>query len=517
MKFNKPLLSFVLFAGVIFYFSCRRERHEIISDNFVESKFFTVPAATHPLIIAISKKIFWQNEQYHFVKELVNRVGYPYWDKAIIASARNKTGVQAKSTGEDASTMIYIPFVNEEKGIIDASLIVKTDETDTLFRLLNDYEYSNFGFEDDSDSLWKAKDVFNLFSAFDDVIFNHPRIHIKDNRLLTDFPNLSIDTNHRYILQKSDTAFNERLSSGTPFFLTQCFQVGDEGDRGQLVGIPPGGNPNYSTVGIICINTIIWIDLSNGNGLPPIFPFPTNEGGGGSGGNAPWWPAPCYNGPQSLMPCPTNGPGWEPVTYQTPSSEPIDSLLAKYSRLTNKYSDSLMILSNQDTAEYFFAIIDFNNNQLDTMYMHTDGSGVEVNPNWGVYGGRRLLGGWHSHFNNEDGSSGSGPTGADVAQLWRVKNIQDFILFIECSNKRFALVIENPQKLNQWFTTTGNGPVVLANRFNTMVNSDSRVWTSEFQNLTIEKLLGILGNSSVCGIGIYQSSNSERTTFTKLN
>jgi hypothetical protein len=80
---------------------------------------------------------------------------------------------------------MYIPFA--EDSVIDAALTVRTDENDTIFHLLNDFDYRQFVFDTAATSnSWRAKDVFNVFAALENAVFGHKAFNIIDKRL---FPN----------------------------------------------------------------------------------------------------------------------------------------------------------------------------------------------------------------------------------------------------------------------------------------------------------------------------------------
>jgi hypothetical protein len=49
--------------------------------------FFSVPANTDPLVKAIAEKIKRQNDAAHFVNDLSKKIGFPVWNKSMIASS----------------------------------------------------------------------------------------------------------------------------------------------------------------------------------------------------------------------------------------------------------------------------------------------------------------------------------------------------------------------------------------------------------------------------------------------
>ena len=90
-------------------------------------KFFTVPANTDPRVKAIADKIKRQDDSAHFVNKLVEKIGYPVWNKALIASP--PMGQGRNQTDSSSMDYLYIPFDNDST--INATLIVRTDPEDT--------------------------------------------------------------------------------------------------------------------------------------------------------------------------------------------------------------------------------------------------------------------------------------------------------------------------------------------------------------------------------------------------
>jgi hypothetical protein len=90
---HKLILAF--FAVMIFItliISCRKIDHfqDREQKDYVDpiSKFFLVPANVDPKVKAIAQSIYRQNQQRNFIENLVKRIGYPHWDKAMIASKK---------------------------------------------------------------------------------------------------------------------------------------------------------------------------------------------------------------------------------------------------------------------------------------------------------------------------------------------------------------------------------------------------------------------------------------------
>ena len=279
------------------------------------SRFFTIPALTDSRVKAIAEKIKKQNDQYHFVNDLVKRVGLPKWNKALIAENPNST-----NRGADAdSTMdyIYIPFADTA---VEAFLIVGLTETDTLLRLLNKFEYKNFSFDTvQTGTEWTARQMFYMFGYFEKEVLNAKLFVIDDPRLisLTDSSKKAIVTLHNNSQSKSSrTSLFEQVN--LCWTVDVCYE-------------PPGGNYQGLCGGECDENcqyfdydyedcVTFWVDGGAGawtNGQPPFIPQGGYVGGPGNGGNGggTWWPDICEGNTYC------SSPGWhnrgitDPFTY----------------------------------------------------------------------------------------------------------------------------------------------------------------------------------------------------------
>lgn len=144
MKYSRNTLLIFLISTVILIAavinSCRRiQREELLPEkrNNIESKFFNVPATVEPVIKALANKIYRQNEQYHFVDDLVKRVGFPVWNKSLIVTSKGVRNSTAKVM-DDSTTLVYIPFTIDSSHLVKATLLVQVSAHDSLFRMIND-------------------------------------------------------------------------------------------------------------------------------------------------------------------------------------------------------------------------------------------------------------------------------------------------------------------------------------------------------------------------------------------
>jgi len=232
------LFLLLLTASIAIFIACRRNLDRSFEQNY-ETRFFSLPANTKPEVKAVFSIIFRQNQQSHFVNSFVKRIGYPYWGKAWVFN--NKGSNTAGRSQTDSANYVYIPFARENDSFVNSALIVKLAPADTVLRMLYNNQYASFGFDSTVTEEWTARVVFHIFTFFDNEVFGHNEFIIKDKRILNAYPSLDIQPNHRYRVRITTAPSTGRTASYYPLTFTTCYEVGDDGDEGQLVGVEPGG------------------------------------------------------------------------------------------------------------------------------------------------------------------------------------------------------------------------------------------------------------------------------------
>jgi uncharacterized membrane protein YgcG len=156
-KQTRTLAVALLVMTAVLYFSCRK------ADQFqsslaettvlqVENRFFHEHSNSDSTVTALMEYFERKNEGEHFVAKTVERIGYPYWDKALSlqraaqtnAVGTNSTG--AKKTGTvttPSSTTVYVPFVRDDENQVNAALMFTVTPTDTSFLYVCDWQYKD--------------------------------------------------------------------------------------------------------------------------------------------------------------------------------------------------------------------------------------------------------------------------------------------------------------------------------------------------------------------------------------
>lgn len=527
-RYSQCLIHFTLVVLVVI--GCRK--NDTVNEKTtvpVSPGFYSVSPGTHPSIAAIAASLKRQDIAGAFQTQLVDHAGLPKWDKAMVAS---KQWPRAKRGGEgehDSVAVLLIPFVEDGANQTNALLRVQVVGADTSYELIYAGQYAEFGFDNKPGGEWNAGDLFHLFTKFDKAIFGHTKFRVSDERILGD----TIDAEEEAIvveLQENKTASRYIID-------TYC-----DSYAGCTVKCPPAGTmtPLRAAVeqslslqeccllyGLYTKCTALVVETPSGSGGGSSNPANPPYTGGGIVGVPGVGPVqdPCAGKLAGRLIAPNAVPGdnpkcyeeipWEPVGMP-PAPDPIDSLSKTTSELVNKYRDSLAALCEAEHKERFFNVVNYNN-RLDTFRVLIGLSDDELKPNYYMAGGRTLKGSWHYNPKYSDGTPGSWPSGGDVVQLF--DKPEGFVMIIDTYNARYALVVEDVNKMIAWMKKMGNGPNTFPKTVRDAVAGDPRFWAgaNDYIQMTREKLLTALGTSNNCGIGLYEASSSNGTTFTKQN
>ncbi len=339
----RPYLSFLLLAilTICVYVSCRKideaapESPVTAAEHISpEAKFFNEHPPQHPLVGAIRSWMKRHNDEKPFLETFIARAGYPRWDKA-----KALPGPAIFVETEDSSAAydyVYIPFVQEPENKVNSIMVVRASDTDTTSAFVMDWQYKDYGFDDEA-SGWSAEKIFLLFANFDYTVFGHHHFLLTDSLLFSGiYPVHSNNANGRPI--------RLHVPSTTEFF-----------PSAECIGVVtlttlyiPTGNCNCPSswtscdLCSVCATpfTYSFCDPANcrgitiecgGNDAPP--PLPPGEGGGGGSGGG--------NGPEPPPPCEVNcDGGWLPI-LPPPNKTPCD-----IAHSAAKNMDSVYVKSN---------------------------------------------------------------------------------------------------------------------------------------------------------------------------
>jgi hypothetical protein len=503
LKSRVAIISlFVIAAVTIYLASCKKIDSSLETSEGKLEKFFSYQRNA-PTVKGIIQSLKNKNNQSGFALKVIQKAGYPLWDKTFVG--HSQTARRGMEEGDTIFT--YTPFVYDYYQNIQAVLITRIVEEDTTYKCIyaNDYaEYPTTPIRGSS----AATDVARLFFYFESMVFDCPRMIIKDHQKL--FVPPPSDSN----LFTASVSLSKSLCSEPVFgIVTICEHLWWDPD-GDDDPCDCSGNEIYlGEVGCQEYTIIAgWqqVDCGGSGGGNP------NEGGGVPGGlYIPNDPYPYVHNPNEAIGHGPSAPvssfdGWEPAIPHTPVEEPIDSLLKRTSIAANTVADSLMTISLVNLKKEYNAAIVEKNGLVYVKNIKTDYDSLGTTPDWTLDFGEILLGNFHTHpkYPVSDRSAGSH---GDILGLKLTKN---FISIVECGNVRYAFVMEDVTKaINFYKHQTLEG---LANQIYAIALQQPN-WFSNWQGATQTAIAQILGSAATNGIGFYISNNTAKTEYTKLN
>jgi hypothetical protein len=344
-RFIGALLLLVFIS--LFSPSCRRADLSLPQHHSIRlPHFFDLPSQTHPTIRRIADVIRQQDEQHHFLEDLVQKQGFALWDKSPVLAGSQ--GIAASRTrSRSADSVVLIPLVKEGQQKVHSFLACLVSADSIKIRLFDGASYKAYGINNRTDTLSATFVAFQTM-ALDNGAFGHKWFKLTDSTIF-DYADSRPVNGVRYF-QIKDSIPAHRFQAVTA---TQCYEVYLPAS-GNLVGVPPGGSLIYGGYGVECYSYTMWLEvLSSDFGYAGGMP----SGGGGGGSNDWWNDNPCRSFPLST-PCPSgddNG-GWEPlpsITYEyiadwvngVPVGE--DGIVVQYWDTNIPFWDSVAAISAQ--------------------------------------------------------------------------------------------------------------------------------------------------------------------------
>ncbi len=510
MKQNQFRLFIFLLAVATVYAACRKTDRAAFSPppGSKEARFFADHAAADPLVQSINDFMKTRNEKTHFTDRVIQKVGYPFWDKAITLP-----GNAGESVTGDSVELTFIPIVRDTQDYVNATLAVITSPTDTSYKILCDWQY-----RDTAATGMPSKDFTLTMMKLDKAVFG--------NRVFTMMDTTIFDSKTKYI-QLRNTANNIMGKGGNPsstslvYYYYICWTEFQDKHEGQLHGCYPG-QPDcneYNEVEVCA--TVSWeggggAGGTGGGGTGGTGGTGGGGGGGTGGGDDDDIPPDCgtasfagSGSTSNLLPC---DPGWMPGGGGStpPPDEPIDTLLKKYSRAIKDTAVHIYdVLSKPANIEYAFTGVSINN-QITVKHVKTNGDSLAVIPHV-MIGHEILLFTWHSHVSKDGNIAKRGSfSPADIDMLRNVRCLTPkFVSFADCRNKRYALVITDVVKAKAFF----NNNDYYAIRDNHTTSSSGNAQERDEQSI-----INVIKSLSVNGIAFYVSNDSpDFQTWTLLN
>lgn len=93
---------------VVILVSCRKIDHISLREKPIvttESRFFEDHTPQDTLVKSILGFVKRENEKHQFVNKLIKKIGYPYWDKALVV--RGSHGSNGRGHSDSTNTILF--------------------------------------------------------------------------------------------------------------------------------------------------------------------------------------------------------------------------------------------------------------------------------------------------------------------------------------------------------------------------------------------------------------------------
>lgn len=339
----KLILTLTALYFLILFISCKKidsiQEDKLSNSNEIANKFFNTHRTSDPKEAALVNYLKNRNIKENFVEGIVNRIGYPRWDKAFQFPNKTKSNASTNLVG-DSTSIYHIPFVRDSQNFVNASMILIANQTDTSISYKCDWEYSQ-----KQNSIHSYTDSAEYFAVYfmilDKTVFGYNKFNITDS-------NLFKNNNHTSKYVTLNTS-NSNTTNSLLQWVTTCQEVTMSWQDCPYGGIncKSNGDPGCDNCSR-CTNSIsydycssTWQETGGGGGSGT-GGSGTGGGAGGSGGgsptppncNTPSTPAAKGNSPISNLTegC---GTGWNPVPVIPTSTAPASLTRVDYNLITD--------------------------------------------------------------------------------------------------------------------------------------------------------------------------------------
>lgn len=531
----KPLFVVLSATAMLTYISCRKTDQPAATvsqkTNSAE-KFFNAHRTNDPTEKVLVEFIKRRNDTAHFVEKTVTQIGYPRWDKAISfrKPARKNAG---RGNNRDSANIFYVPFVRDSQHFVNASLIIKTQQGDTDFYYICDWQYKNKVHGPPAiDTTAERYALF--FMLLDNRTFGHTEFNITDTSLFPaavpragggkklGFVNISNSAAGGNNLWEYHELCVDFYVCGDPDWCAR------HGGCDYLNCVAGAGEPGHCyLVTSICDGW--WEETGGGGGGTGGTGGTGGSGGGGSGGGPV---PPNCGGPITdskgmiLEGC---QPGWNPGGGSNPPPlPPNDSTIAKnLKRLmqkANNIPDSLHTVAQQDGNERTFSFLR-GRGDTTVMYIRT-GTSHTSSPTL-TSNTFAIL---HTHLEDDltaifyKNESFDGP---DMYKLYKNVAVDGYPIEVSILTTRdyyYAAVITDPIKFRDYIRGICGGTQnirqiadILDSLHAKAMNNCATLPLCNYQKKTELGVLAITANnnSSISGIKVFRSPK-QNITFTLL-
>lgn len=503
--------------GVLLFQACKKaDRDVVVKDELITTAPYSLTAKDNKQVA----KVFKELNKRGLSEGAFTRYGKLLWDKSIVLPYAHMQSTASRAhNGIDS--VVITPIVPENTNEVTAYLQAWIGDTVSLV-VYTKHQYTSLAFGNTlNNGIGEAEKLALQFMRLNKLVFNYTAFQITDKGLFTG--NLPVlDTAKAGVLIRLREPENN--ISGRLRYVELCVDIIRTNCTTPTAPqcMPTCDNcPGYcQTTETIC--TGWWEDDNPGGGEGPSLPDPGDGSGGGT--NLPGPGDPCGGGRiigARLPPCGGggggtgvgSGGGWIPIVPDENQwfDSPPDSALIKASLAINKLADSIYSqLSVPNNWEYMFPIFG-NNDNITTGIVRTDQQENSVTPKNMIKSGWQTIGMWHGHQGKGAETARMPHSHADIDYLRRHAGTKNFISFVDCGNKRFALIITDVVKAKQFFIN--NNELQIYSNYKLPSGPQSGT-IQHLRSLCVTNAIGSITNN---GIGFYSADGPNFDNFILLN
>ncbi len=307
----KAQWTFVIMTSIIVFYACRKtdqtpEQKTVPTKNSaIEERFFKENAPVNVSVQSILDKVRRDNDKLHFVESIVQKVGYPYWDKAVV---QKFTGQNKNNTG-DGTQYFIIPFVRDSQQYVNAELVFKIEGADTLSKWRCDWQYKNYNHGQGADTATAEHYVLTHmimnYTVFGDSVFKLTDTTLFSNNTLPKTNGIKLKANNNVAGKGNSTTTSSGPLPDNCVYTTGLDENGIVVITGVLCLVEEGTAGGGGMLVITTGGGQWWYYDESGGGNP----------GGGNNGGGGYTPPDPDCGPPAPLKGTTNpecGPGYIP-------------------------------------------------------------------------------------------------------------------------------------------------------------------------------------------------------------
>ena len=529
-RFFVPLLLAVTLAFV--FKACKK--NDFSKEEITEpvSKFFTVPANTPGPVLKVVDALKKQNDIGGFIPALAKNDGYAVWNKSVIELIPSTTVYNRDGDSETVDTLIFTPIVQQDSNFVNGFFFSRIVRDSVELHLYRANDYDLYPYASAHSTVVTAEFITLKILELNESIFGHRKYEITDSLLFattnnsrTNFIRTTIEIDTTFVVHGKWAITSLCIESINCY----CLQ---EGNSCGVDHRCMNGNCDrcFWCIDVSC--TTIAIPGGGGTFSWPPDPDPVYFPGGGGDGNPPdngdcTGTSNCRPGSlvaEGRVPCGSCGPGPMvvlPVGEPPLNSHPTDtSFLKSVAESISIQSDSVFnwaFLPGNGLREQGAIIVE-KNGQIYLKNLVSGREGRTRAINYNLAAGESLLGYFHTHPVDTDYKVRSFFSDADFLEFHKnARTRPGYLMFLECGNKRFIVVVEDLQKYQEFMSLSRLKQLDREQYIENELLSQQPNLYSNGQQASINAAIQFFGSINNCGLGFYETDGPSKTNFVILN